>query len=316
MRALRATTTSRRVQQLRRAGSALALLGACALAAGCGSAVAPKPGSRLQVVAAENFWGSIAAQLGGAHVHVHSIINNPDTDPHDYEPTPEDARLTAGAQLVIVNGIGYDEWAQHLLSASESSARSVLDVGTLLGLRTGADPHQWYSPISVQRVIAALSADYERLDPRYRSYFEAQQRTFEAVDLARYHALLDQIRARYAETPVGYSESIFTPLGEYLHLRLMTPYAYAKAVAEGTEVSAADQQQVEAQARNHEIKVWVYNSQNATPSVQRINAIASAAHVPIVTITETLSPASDTFEQWQVLQLERLVVALRAATGR
>jgi zinc/manganese transport system substrate-binding protein len=305
----------------RAAALGLSLLGACVLASGCGSTAATSPGTSrqqagaLRVVAAENFWGSIAAQLGGAHVHVRSIITNPDTDPHDYEPTPEDARLIAAAQMVIVNGIGYDEWASHLLAGSENPARTVLDVGTLLGLRAGADPHQWYSPISVQRVIAAIAAGFERLEPRYRAYFQARQRSFETVDLARYHELLDQIRARYAGTPVGYSESIFTPMGEYLHLRLMTPYQYAKAVAEGTEVTAAAQEEVEAQARNHQIKVWVYNSQNATPAVQRINAIASSAHIPIVTITETLSPASDTFEQWQVLELERLMVALRQASG-
>ncbi|HLI32272.1 MAG TPA: zinc ABC transporter substrate-binding protein [Solirubrobacteraceae bacterium] len=316
MKFRRAADISRPVTPPRRLGGGLALLCACVLLAGCGSVAPSAVAGRLQVVAAENFWGSIAAQLGGAHVHVRSIITNPDTDPHDYEPTPEDARAVAGAQMVIVNGIGYDEWAQHVLSASEASTRSVLDVGKLLRLKVGADPHQWYSPDSVQRVIGAISAEYERLDPRYRSYFEGQERHFETVDLARYHALVGQIRSSFAGTPVGYSESIFTPLGEYLHLRLMTPYSYAKAVSEGTEVSASDQQAVEAQARAGEIKVWVYNSQNATPSVQRINAIASAAHIPIVTITETLAPASDTFEQWQVLELERLIGALRTTSGR
>ena len=98
------------------------------------------------MVAAENFWGSIAAQLGGEQVEVHSIIVNPDTDPHSYEPTPRDARTLAGSQLAIVNGVGYDNWASKLLAASPQSGRVVLNVGDLLGLQRGDNPHRWYFP--------------------------------------------------------------------------------------------------------------------------------------------------------------------------
>ena len=74
--------------------------------------------------------------------------------------------------------------------------------------------------------------------------------------------------------PVGYSESIFQGLGEDLGLKLLTPSSFAKAIAEGTDVTAADKQTVDAQAREHLIKVWVFNSQNVTPDVQRVNQIA------------------------------------------
>src|SRR6059058_6013230 len=77
----------------------------------------------LEVVAAENFWGSIASQLGGNRVHVVSVITSPATDPHDYEPTAADARTMAGAQMAIVNGIGYDPWADKLIAANPVSGR-------------------------------------------------------------------------------------------------------------------------------------------------------------------------------------------------
>jgi zinc/manganese transport system substrate-binding protein len=64
------------------------------------------------------------------------------------------------------------------------------------------------------------------------------------------------------------------------------------------------------------VKVWVFNSQNVTPDVQRVNEIARARRIPIATVTETLSPASYSFQQWQVAQLEGLARALREATGR
>jgi zinc/manganese transport system substrate-binding protein len=273
-------------------------------------------GGRLRVVAAENFWGSIAAQLGGDRVDVSSIIVNPSTDPHSYEPSARDARTIAGAQLAIVNGIGYDNWAPKLLAASPLAGREVLNVGQLLGLKEGDNPHQWYSPASVQRVISRIVADYDRLDPAGAAYYAQRERTFEAVDLASYDQLRKQIRKRYAGTPVGYSESIFRPLGEDLGLRLLTPYSFAKAVAEGTDVTAEDKRTVDRQAEDRRIKVWVFNSQNVTPDVERVNELAKAAGIPIATVTETLDPASDTFEQWQVQELEGLLKALEAARGR
>ncbi len=290
-----------------------------ASAAGCGSGGAASSSSssaRLQVAAAENFWGSIASQLGGSKVAVSSIIVNPNTDPHSYEPTASDGVTIARAQMAIVNGIGYDTWASKLLAANPSSGRTVLDVGNVLGLQEGDNPHQWYSPSGVRRVIGEIVADYKQLDPKDASYFDQRRTTFETAGLAEYNRLRSEIRARYAGVPVGYSESIFQPLGADLGLKLMTPYSFAKAIAEGTDVSAADKQTVDRQAEERAIKVWVYNSQNATPDVQRVNQLARAAHIPITTVTETLSPASATFEQWQSAELTDLRAALHQATGR
>jgi zinc/manganese transport system substrate-binding protein len=300
------------------AATLLASLGA--LAAGCGagaqSAATSAGGAALRVVAAENFWGSLAHQLGAGRVAVQSIIVNPNTDPHSYEPTAQDARTMAGARLAIVNGVGYDDWASRVLDANPTSGRLVLNVGDLLGLRQGANPHRWYFPADVRRVIAAITADYERLDPADTAYFAARRQALQTNGLARYDALRAQIRARYAGVPVGYSESIFQGLGEDLHLKLLTPYGFAKAIAEGNEVTAPDKRTVDEQAQRHAIDVWVFNRQNVTPDVQRVNELARAAQVPVASISETLSPASDSFQQWQVAQLEGLAHALHAATGR
>lgn len=308
-----------------RRSSAPALLGlglaaiSTVLLAGCGRAGAPSPAAGsggVRIVAAESFWGSIAAQLAGSKADVTSVVADPQTDPHSYEPTARDARMLAGARLVIVNGLGYDNWASRLLEAGESSARTVLDVGRALGLHEGANPHQWYSPSSVRAVVARIAADLQRIDPRDRAYFARREREFVSGDLARYDELLRSIRARYAGTPVGYSESIFAPLGAALGLRLLTPPGFAKAIAEGTDVTAREKQAVDAQAADRRIDVWVLNSQNVTPDVQRASELARAHGIAIVTITETLAPATATFEQWQVAQLEALAGALHAATGR
>jgi zinc/manganese transport system substrate-binding protein len=191
-----------------------------------------------------------------------------------------------------------------------------LNVGVLLGLRAGDNPHQWYSPGTVTRVVGAIVADLASLDPKDGAYFRDRERAFETVALARYHALIAQIRARYRGVAVGYSESIFQPLGKALGLRLLTPDGFAKAIAEGTDVTAADKQTVDRQAQRHLIKVWVFNSQNVTPDVQRVNQLARAAGIPVATVTETLAPAGVDFEQWQVRELMGLAHALARATRR
>jgi len=280
-------------------------------AAGCstaGGGVAS--GSRLPVVAAENFWGSLAAQLGGSHVSVHSIIDNPSADPHDYEPTAADARLIASAKLTIANGVGYDSWASKLAAANPDSGRTDLTVGDVVGVKTGGNPHRWYSPPNVRTVIDRITAAYQKLDPKHSDYYATRRTTVLTTNLKEYFDLVAQIKAEYAGTPVGASESIFAPLAEATGLDLITPESFLDAISEGTDPTAADKTTVDRQITGREIKVYVYNSQNATPDVQAQVKAAKARGIPVATVTETLTPAGASFQQWQVGQLKRLTAAL------
>ncbi len=302
------------------AAAAAGILLAASLAACDRSGPAPVRegggGPAFTVVAAENFWGSIAAQLAGGRASVHSVITDPGTDPHSYSPSSADARAIAGANLVIVNGSGYDEWASRMLDASPSPERSVIDVGSALKLSAGSNPHRWYYPADVIAVVRRIAGAYARLDPADASFFTARRARFETASLARYDRLRAQIAERYAGVSVGYSESIFQGLGESLHLRLLTPPSFARSIAEGTDVSAADKRAVDEQAARREIRVWVFNRQNVTPDVERVNALAAEHGIPVVPVTETLDPAGDTFQQWQSDQLQALLAALAGAPGR
>jgi zinc/manganese transport system substrate-binding protein len=272
--------------------------------------------TQIHVVAAENFWGSIAAQVGGDRVHVTSIIDNPATDPHDYEPSAVDARTMAGAQMAIVNGIGYDSWAAKLVAANPVKGRIVLTVGDVVGVEPGGNPHRWYSPANVRQVTSAIVAGYTKLDPKDAAYFRAQKARFETKGLAEYERLIATIRRKYRGVAVGASESIFAALAPALGLRLITPYSFLKAISEGTEPTAADKTTIDEQIAKKEIKVWVVNSQNSTPDVARLTEAARRRHIPITTITETMTPASASFEQWQVRQLRALTTALAQGTGK
>jgi zinc/manganese transport system substrate-binding protein len=305
---------------MRKVVVASALLALLALAGGCAGLSTNRAtttgGKGLQVVAAENVWGSIASQLGGSRVHVTSVIASPATDPHDYEPTAADARTMAGAQLAIVNGIGYDPWAGKLIAANPVHGRVVLTVGDLLGLEPGANPHRWYSPTDVQKVIDQIARDYTKLDPKNATSFEQQKRRFETRGLAQYKRLIATIKRKYHGVPVGASESIFAPLAEALGLKVLTPTSFLKATSEGAEPTAADKTTIDRQIASRQIKVWVFNSQNSTPDVQRITDAARKKRIPVTTITETPTPPSVSFQGWQARQLEALAAALAKATGR
>ncbi len=290
------------------------LLAACASAAPT-SGFGANPSRRvIRVVAAENFWGSIAAQLGGEHVDVVSVISNPNTDPHSYEPTAGDARNLAESQLVIENGIGYDPWVPKLLAADQGS-QTVLDVGDVLGIASGGNPHRWYNPADVQTVISRMVADYQKLDPTDTGYFARQRTEFDAVALKRYDSLIASIKETYGGTPVGASESIFSMLAPALGLDLITPYSFLRDISEGTEVSAGDKEIIDKQITDHQIKIYVYNTQNVTPDVQAQLQEVKAADIPYATITETLQPPSSTYQAWQVRQLQGIESALARAAA-
>lgn len=295
---------------------ALAAVAMAALAAGCGLSSSATDGrsGAIDVVAAEDFWGSIAAQVGGGHVHVTSIITDPNADPHSYEPTAADARAVAGAGLVIDNGVGYDPWAPRLLAA-DPGRRTVLDVGRLRGLADGANPHRWYHPADVESVVATLAADYARIDPAHATYFQSQGSAYASSGLASYHRLIGQIRAGYAGTPVGASESIFAVLAPALGLDLITPPSFLRAISDGSDVAAGDKATIDDQITRHRIKIYVYNSQNTTPDVAAQLAECRAAGIPTATITETLTPAGTTYQAWQSRQLQGILSALKAVGG-
>ncbi|MGA4545854.1 metal ABC transporter solute-binding protein, Zn/Mn family [Uniformispora flossi] len=301
------------------AATALVAVSACSTSSGKTEKTAdtaPGGGKVLSVVAAENFWGSIAAQLGGEHVKVTSIIDNPDADPHEYEPTAADGRAVATADYVLTNGLGYDAWSDKLLAANPASGRTALKVGDLIGLKEGDNPHQWYAPASVAKVIDQITADYKKADPADSAYFDAQRTKFTTETLAPYNKLIADIKATYGGTPIGASESIVSPLAEGLGLKVLTPASFLNATSEGTDPTAADKSAIDQQIRGKQIKVYVYNSQNSTPDIAAQVDAAKAAGIPVATVTETPAPANVSFQDWQTTQLLGIADALKQAMGK
>jgi zinc/manganese transport system substrate-binding protein len=293
----------------------LPLLAICSLCTACGASSSGATGGTIQVVAGENFWGSIAAQVGGSHVAVTSIIVDPNADPHDFDAKPSDARAVADAQYVIVNGAGYDPWLPRLLDANPSSSRRVLDIGKLVGRTAGDNPHLWYNPDFVIRVIDQITADLKALDAADATSFDQQNTQFKAVGLKTYYDLIGTIKSKYAGVPVGSTESIFIDMAAACDLNLTTPTGFMKAISEGSELSPADKATFDQQVTQKQIKVLVYNRQNPTTDTDDIKSKSQAAGIPVVKVTETLDPANLSFQEWQDAQLQSLLQALEDATA-
>jgi len=275
---------------------------------GTTSAVQSSP---LQIVAAENFWGSLVSQLGGTHVHVVSIVTDPNADPHEYESSSADAIAIADASFVIVNGAGYDTWALSLIAADNNPNQKVLNVQELIGQSIGANPHFWYSPYYVNDTVKAMYADLVSIDPANSAYYQQQYVALNA-SLGVYNERIDEIRQQFAGTKVASTESIFVYLANATGLDLISPPAFMEAVAEGNDPPVQSVVQFEQQIDSGNVSVLVYNEQTVTPLTQSIKALAAQHNVPIIGVTETIQPPDVSFQVWMNGELLSLQNALNA----
>ncbi len=285
------------------------LLNACG---GTTNATSTSSSKVLQVVAGENFWGSIATQLGGTHANVTSIVTDPNADPHEYESNTADARLFAQANYVILNGVGYDTWAQKLLDANPVSGRKVFTAGDLVGKKEGDNPHLWYNPTYVEEVANQITKDYQSLDPADATYFTQQRSAFENA-LSSYHQRINEIKTKFAGQKVGATESIFVYMANALGLNLVSPPDFMDAIAEGNDPPASSVVSFEQQVKNKQITVLVYNVQTVTDVTNTIKQLAAQQNIPVVGVSETIQPADVSFQDWQTAQLLVLQNALNAS---
>lgn len=265
--------------------------------------------NKIDIVAAENFWGSLISQLGGNKVSVISVVSDPNADPHEYETNAGTAKAFATANYVILNGAGYDSWAEKLLSAGGYANRKVLNVADLLGKKNGDNPHFWYNPDYVNQVILNMEQDLISLDPSNTEYYKAQYAALQKA-LAPYQNHIQQIKAQFGGTPIASTESIFVYPAQALGLNLISPAEFMNAIDEGNDPSAQSVVKFEELIKDHKIKVLIYNQQTITPITETIKKLASDEGIPVVGITETIQPTNTPFQDWMNDQLINIENAL------
>jgi zinc/manganese transport system substrate-binding protein len=255
----------------------------------------------IKIVAAENFYGDIAKQIGGPDVSVTSILSNPDQDPHLFELSPSVARDVSATRIVIYNGIDYDPWMEKLLGASRSADRKTIVVADLIGKKIGDNPHIWYDPVTVSALAKRLSDTLIAEDPANKAGYEQRLARFEE-SLRPIHGKIRELRQRFAGMPVTATEPIFGYMFDALgmHVRNQT---FQLAVMNGTEPSASDIASFENDLKTHRVKLLVYNSQATDPIADRMRKIAKAAGIPVVAAVET-APADENYQSWMMNELD------------
>ena len=267
----------------------------------------------IQVVAAENFWGSLVSQLGGTHVHVLSIVSDPNADPHEYESNATDARAVSDADYVIENGAGYDSWTDKLISAGGNPNRKVFNVAQLVGVPDGGNPHLWYNPAYVNQAIAQMETDLAALDPADTAYFQSQYATLEQ-SLIQYQNRILSIQKQFGGTKVAATEDIFVYLGNAAGLDIVSPPEFMEAVAEGNDPSAQSVIAFQDELKNDGVRVLVYNQQTVTPLTESIKKLAADQGIPVIGVTETIQPPDTSFQDWMNAELITLQNALNSNT--
>ncbi len=284
---------------------ALATIMALILAASGLSAAAPA--APLRIVAAENFYGDVAAQLGGPWVRVVSILANPDVDPHLFEVNPAVGRAVSKARIVIENGIGYDPWMENLLAATETSGRQTIVVASLIGRKPGDNPHIWYDPHTMLALGSALERVLAADDPAHAADFLPHLVAFRA-SLMPIEARIASLRARLAGTAVTATEPVFGYMFAALGMEVKNR-RFQLAVMNDTEPSAAEIAGFEADLRRHRVALLAYNSQASDPIALRMVRVAKEAGVPVVGVTET-EPPRTTYQAWILGELKEVQRAL------
>ncbi|HZY69414.1 MAG TPA: zinc ABC transporter substrate-binding protein [Thermoplasmata archaeon] len=263
----------------------------------------------IPVVAAENFWGSLVAQLGGTHVSVLSIVSDPNADPHDYESNTTDAIALSTAKLVIQNGDGYDDWCTQLLSSSPNPGRVVVVAQAVVGAPLGVNPHFWYEQRYVIQMAGAMYSALVSIDRADQAYYQQQYAALN-TSLEVVWAREAEIQTQFGGTNVSSTESIFQYMANSTGLNLVSPYEFMKAVAEGSDPPAWSVTVFENQLTSGTVSVLVYNLQTVTPLTQQMKAIAASHNVSTVGVTETIQPPDLTFQVWiegELLALENVL---------
>lgn len=263
----------------------------------------------IKVLAAENFYGDVAKQIGGRNVAVTNILSSPDQDPHLFEVSPSVARAVAGAQIVIYNGVGYDPWMTNLLRAVHGTDRKTIVVANLVGTKAGANPHIWYDPATMLAAAKALARDLSGIDPAHGADYSRRLTQFER-SMRPLEAKIEALRRRSQGRSATATEPVFGYMFEALRMQVEDK-SFQLAVMNDTEPSASDMASLENELKAHRVDLLVYNSQALDPVAERMVKLAKTSHVPVVAATET-EPPGKTYQAWMLSELDAVEQALKS----
>lgn len=306
-------TEGREIMRFKHANKAIVagiLAGVMALAtAGCGTSSATTSDGKINILAAENEYGDVAQSIGGSHVKVTSIISNPNADPHDFEASPSDAKLIAQAQIVVQNGVGYDDWLNTMLKAHKNSDRTVISAQKVLGLPDDTkNPHLWYEPKTMPAVAAKIASQLETLDPSHASDFKKNLKSFN-TSMKSYTDALTQFHADHPNASVAATEPVANYMLDAAKVDIKTPWTLQSAIMNDQDPSAQDSATQMALFSNASVDAFVYNQQVTSDLTAKYKAAAKKNNIAIVAVYETM-PTKYHYVEWMTSELAALDKAI------
>ena len=284
-------------------------------ASGTASASAGERPAVINAVGAENEYADVISQIGGRYVHTSAIMSNPNTDPHSFEASPSVAKTVAAAQLVVQNGIGYDDFMNKIEKASPNSARKVIDVQALRGLPDSTpNPHLWYSPQTMPLVAEALANDLASLQPGHAAYFQANATRF-INSLTPWYQEMARFAATHPNTPVATSEPVADYMLQAAGTRNLTPYTLQAAIMNGTDPAPQDISQQTSFLSGHKVKVFLYNEQVTDSLTETWLKAAHKAGIPVVGVYETMPTHGYDYQTWMQAEVRALTRAVAGKTS-
>lgn len=286
--------------------AALASVGMLASVAACGSgqSTSEKNGT-IEVAASVNQWGTVAKALGGDNVNVTSIINSTNVDAHDYEPTTSDIAKLQKAQVIIVNGAGYDAWA---VKAAQTANAIIVNAAEIGGVNDGENPHVWFSADVRKAVAQAITEAYEQADAAKKNDLDKMNDQW-AAEENNVESKIAEVKQKTDGLAYAATESVASYLAEDMGLADATPSGYARATANESEPTPTDIKQFTDALKAGEIKLLVVNTQEESELTDKITDAAKFVEVPMVELTEQMPEQYDSLTAW----MEGLVDAFSQA---
>jgi len=284
-------------------------------AAGCGSSSASTGSGSgvINAIGAENEYANVLAQIGGKYVHVSSILNNPNTDPHTFESSPQVAREVTAAQLIVQNGVGYDTFMNKIESASPDASRKVIIVQDLLGLPDDTpNPHLWYDPRTMPAAAKAMADDLSALQPAHKAYFQANLAKFDS-SLTPWLNAIAAFKAKYAGTTAATTEPVADYLLTAMGISNLTPFTFQADIMNGVDPSPEDIALENGFFTKHQVKVFCYNQQVVDALTTSIRQTALTAGVPVVGVYETMPTPGYDYQSWMLAEVNAIE---KAVTGK
>lgn len=267
----------------------------------------------IEVVAAENVYGDVAKQLGGPYVAVTSILNNPAVDPHLFSITPKTAKIISNANIIIYNGADYDPWMLSTLNIEGQKKRSVIDVSSLMHIKSGENPHIWYKPSTIPTFAKTFVNHLSKIDPTHQNYFNEQLKKFN-YDYQTILSTVNHLKKAYQNTPVIATEPVFGYMADAIGLK-MHGLEFQINLMNDVPPSVSEIKSFEDDLKQHQVKVLIYNNQVSNPTTERMLSIAKNEKIPVVGVNEMMF-SNTHFIEWMMNQLSELERAMPKSQGK